>query len=394
MLGSLAATACANIFGVGDLTAVAEQPAEAGSAGSRHAPSAGGGGKAAGSSGGSIFAVGSAGTTFTMGNGGTAAIAGTDSTSASAGAAAGAADPLEQLPSCAELPPTCGSSESTSRDCCASGEVPAGSFFRSYDGLRDVGSDDPSWPASISAFRLDTYEVTVGRFRRFVDAYPFRPAAGAGKNPANSSDFGWNSAWNAELPRDAEALSVELETCGTAIRAEPSMSTWTASPDGNEALPINCLTWFEAFAFCAWDEGRLPSETEWNYAAAGGSEARVYPWASRAATDIEPNLAVYQSPIAKVGSKPLGNGLFGQADLAGNVWEWNVDWYRETYSVPCDDCAELTADVDISDRVLRGGGYYNQPPFLRAAARGNAPPKTRDPGYGVRCARGGTDNGR
>ena len=265
--------------------------------------------------------------------------------------------------------------------------------LQSYDGLPDAGWDDPSWPATISAFRLDAYEVTVGRFRRFVDAYPWRAPSGAGRNPANVFDFGWNGAWTAQLPRDAASLSSELETCGASISIEPSMSTWTEIPDGNEALPINCLTWFEAFAFCAWDGGRLPSEAEWNYAAAGGAQAQVYPWASRASTDIEPNYAVYQSPIAKVGSKTRGNGFFGQADLAGNVWEWNVDWYRETYSVPCDDCAELTADVEISARVLRGGGYYNQPPFLRSASRGNAQPKTRDPGYGVRCARERRDDG-
>jgi len=239
----------------------------------------------------------------------------------------------------------------------------------------------------MSAFRLDAYEVTVGRFRRFVAAYPWLPRSGAGKNPANPWDFGWGASWNAFLPRDAESLSRALESCGADNLAEPSRSTWSVLPDANEALPINCLTWFEAFAFCAWDGGRLPSEAEWNYAAAGGAQARVYPWASSLATAIDANYAVYQAPIAKVGSKSLGNGRFGQADLAGNVWEWNVDWYRETYSVPCDDCAELVADVDVSDRVLRGGGYYNLPPFLRAAIRGKAPPTTRNSGYGVRCAR-------
>ena len=50
--------------------------------------------------------------------------------------------------------------------------------------------------------------------------------------------------------------------------------TWTAN---NDNLPMNCITWFEAFAFCIWDGGRLPTELEWNYAAAGGSSQNVYP---------------------------------------------------------------------------------------------------------------------
>jgi len=381
LLGAFAGTACANIYGVGELTSGTEQAGAAGAAGSRQAPSLAGA-KANAGSGGSVAA--GAGP---VGNGGSAAISGTGSTFSSAGVAGAAGDSGEPPPSCAELPAMCGSSDSATRDCCASFEVPGGTFFRSYDALPDAGWDDPSSPAHISTFRLDAYEVTVGRFRNFVAAYPWLPRAGAGKNPENSQDFGWSTTWNALLPRDAEALSVALTNCGAVGGAEPSPSTWTVLPDANEALPINCLTWFEAFAFCAWDGGRLPSEAEWNYAAAGGREARVYPWASSDATDVDANHAVYQSPIAKVGSKSPGNGRFGHADLAGNVWEWNVDWYRGTYSVPCDDCAELASDVDTSDRVLRGGAYYNEPPYLRVAARGNAAPSVRDSGYGVRCAR-------
>ena len=397
LLGSLASTACANIFGVGELTAGAADAGGAGAAGSERTASAGSGAQAAFANGGAVFAaddggatftfLGSGGSTITIGNAGTAAVSGTAATSPATGAGGSGSGALGQPPSCADLPAVCGSLESASRDCCASLEVPAGSFFRSYDALPGGGWDDPASPASISAFRLDAYEVTVGRFRRFVAAYPWQPASGAGQNPGNALDFGWNASWNAFLPRDARALSDALESCGAEGAAELPPSTWSVVPDASELLPINCLTWFEAFAFCAWDGGRLPSEAEWNYAAAGGAQARIYPWASRLPTEVDASYAVYQAPIAKVGSKSLGNGLFGQADLAGNVWEWNVDWYRPTYSVPCDDCAELSADVDISDRVLRGGGYYNQPPFLRMAARGNAPPTTRDSGYGVRCAR-------
>ncbi|HKO49128.1 MAG TPA: SUMF1/EgtB/PvdO family nonheme iron enzyme [Polyangiaceae bacterium] len=392
LLGSLAVTGCASIYDVGELTAGADEYGGAGEGGAPATPSAGGAKAGAGTNGGATFTVGSGGTTVNLGNGGNggaAAVSGVDNNGSLAGLP-DQGDDQELPPSCAALPDVCGSSESASRNCCASLEVAGGTFFRSYDGLPGAGADDPSAPASISTFRLDAYEVTVGRFRRFVDAYPWRPAAGAGRNSANEQDFGWNSAWVASLPRDAVALSSALANCGSANSAQPSMSTWTVTADVNETLPINCLTWFEAFAFCAWDGGRLPSEAEWNYAAAGGTHAWVYPWESSLTTDIDSNFAVYQSSTpAKVGSKPRGDGLFGQADMAGNVWEWNADWARETYSVPCDDCAELAADVATSDRVLRGGAHYNEPPYLRTAMRGNAPPSIRDSGYGVRCARDG-----
>jgi formylglycine-generating enzyme len=389
LLGSLAGTACASIFGVGELSAGGDDYGGAAAGGSSGSLAAAGAKAPAGSGAGGTAAAGKGGATTSAGKGGMAAASGVEGTITSAGAAGRGSDQQEPPPSCADLPTICGSSPSSSHDCCASYEVAGGTFLRSYDALPEGGWDDDSSPATISRFRLDAYEVTVGRFRRFVAEYPGRAPAGAGKNAANASDLGWNTAWNALLPRDRESLSRALATCGSADAVESSLSTWTAMPDANEALPINCLTWFEAFAFCAWDGGRLPSEAEWNYAAAGGAEARVYPWPSAEPTDVDPSYAVYQSAMvnANVGSKTLGNGRFGQADLAGSVWEWNVDWYREPYSVPCNDCAELAADVDGAGRVLRGGAYYNQPQYLRVAARGNAQPSTRDPGYGVRCAR-------
>ena len=124
------------------------------------------------------------------------------------------------------------------------------------------------------------------------------------------------------------------------------LNTWTDTPGNNEALPMVYVTWFEAFAFCAWDGGRLATEAEWNYAAAGGDEQRLYPWG---AAEADATRAVYgcirsscpASIILPVGSKPAGNGKWGHSDLAGSVAEWNFDWYPTTlYKNPCVDCAE------------------------------------------------------
>src|SRR5208337_5313332 len=59
-------------------------------------------------------------------------------------------------------------------------------------------------------------------------------------------------------------------------------STWTPSPGTQENLPVGCVTWYEAYAFCIWDGGFLPSGAEWEYAAAGVSQQREYPWGSTA----------------------------------------------------------------------------------------------------------------
>jgi formylglycine-generating enzyme required for sulfatase activity len=166
-------------------------------------------------------------------------------------------------------------------------------------------------------------------------------------------------------------------------------STWTNVSGANEKLPINCVNAFEAFAFCIWDGGFLPSEAEWEYAAAGGSQQRAYPWGS---TDpgLGSQYAIFgASDIAAVGTATLGAGLWGQLDLAGNVWEWNLDLASGSpspgpYVSPCTDCAELTA---AAYQVLRGGSHRFGAPGLQPPYRNSAAPAVRSDDIGFRCAR-------
>lgn len=288
------------------------------------------------------------------------------------------------LGACTEAPScqpslTCGpSSDRTS--CCATSDVPGGTFARRQ------GAN--AYPATVSDYRLDRFEVTVGRFRRFVAQYDdFRAAQGQGAHPriANS---GWQAVWSADVAESATALRSTL-TCST-------NATWTDSPGINEEKPMDCVSWFEAFLFCIWDGGRLPTDAEWSYAASP-SDLRLHPWGDT----IDHSRAVYgcgtsedegqcynASYIAAVGSKsPLGDGVFGQSDLGGNVWEWELDgdalqWTIE-FPVPCVDCARLAT----SARRARGGGFYNAATSLQIpAAYGSNPPNYRAD-LGFRCAR-------
>jgi len=149
---------------------------------------------------------------------------------------------------------------------------------------------------------------------------------------------------------------------------------------------MTCLTWYEAFAFCAWDGGRLPTEAEWNYAAAAGKEERVYPWGN-AAPDT--SRAVFQpASLQPVGSKgQRGSSNWGQLDMAGNAWEWTLDVYAPTYiQTSCQDCANTTTAVN-SPRVFRGGSAGNSAGFLLAATRNSYDPSKTTGYIGARCAR-------
>lgn len=303
-------------------------------------------------------------------------------------------DAMPSLPatSCAALPHTCGNAGNSS--CCDSLAVPGGAYFRSYDVVGDADSGDMSAPASLSAFRLDTYEVTVGRFRAFVasgkgtKASP--PEVGAGAHPLIPGS-GWQPAWNTYLAADTAALMA-------ALKCSSLYQTWTDAIDLNENRPANCLTWYDAMAFCAWDNARLPTEAEWNFASTGGDMQRAYPWSNPSGSlTINSSLASYgclgdASPgctladLTPVGAKPTGNGRWGHSDLAGNVSEWTLDW-NGRYLANCADCAQLTVDSSAPYRVYRGGNFITAPAGQRTGVRSAGTPEDRNYRLGVRCAR-------
>jgi sulfatase modifying factor 1 len=266
----------------------------------------------------------------------------------------------------------------------------------------------PEHPVTVADFSLDKYEVTVGRFRSFVNAYVdstvSAPAPGAGAH-ALIPGSGWDGDWNAYLPPDREMFKRRLK-CGASdpFTLDTGGPTWTDAPGGNETLAINCVSWYEAMAFCIWDGGTLPTEAEWEYAAAGGDENRLYPWGNR-----EPDCTVanfYNFPDASWGARcfegeevgggapwpvgnvsPEGDGRWGHADMDGNVFEWALDWYGEYSSLQSDNFANVAGGTC---RVVRGGFFYvDYATGQRAAGRHarDTVPGIHDISIGFRCAR-------
>jgi formylglycine-generating enzyme required for sulfatase activity len=266
-------------------------------------------------------------------------------------------------------------------------------------------------PVTISGFRLDKYLVTVGRFRQFVNAVlppdggtGWLPAAGSGKHThlnggkgladsANPGSFetGWVASDNGNIMPTNENL----------IACNPTYSTWTSTAGGQETLPMNCINWYEAYAFCIWDGGFLPSEAEFEYASAGGIQQREYPWGSTAPGTAN-QYAIYDcnypsgpgsctalTNIAPVGTASLGAGLWGQLDLVGDPDEWILD-SNAPYVDPCTDCAFMAGGSGQGRTAVIRGGFFEDSSTLnlKSSYRNEGLYATdREESFGVRCAR-------
>jgi formylglycine-generating enzyme required for sulfatase activity len=338
--------------------------------------------------------------------------------------------PLADLPpSCAPGGPGMTDCGPTRESCCTSLLVEGGTFYRTYtnSGAGPTGEADP---ATVSSFRLDKYEVTVGRYRQFMKAWAagYVPDPGSGKHThlnqgqglVQGGDAGavYEPGWVATpgdmwITPQSEPGTVFNYDAGTATNYADGggsatwFPTWTGTPGPHEKLPINYVRWYEAYAFCIWDGGFLPSEAEWEYAAAGGAEQREYPWGS---TDpgTKNQYAIYRRDgsdcyypdggmcmlaalgFAPVGTTVLGGGKWEQLDLAGNASEWTLDCGGTPYLDPCVDCASWTGNGGYYSDVgcgIRGGMYMDWVTNILPTSESGNVPEDPNPTLSIRCAR-------
>jgi formylglycine-generating enzyme required for sulfatase activity len=310
-------------------------------------------------------------------------------------------------PSCAQAGLGTSSCNANGESCCAVLTVTGGTYYRTYVnmGAGPVAGSEAD-QATVSTFALDKYEVTVGRFRAFANAWNggWRPAAGSGKHVHLNSGQGLVNVFtgNGAYETGWDPSYDPNVVTGDVVRACYSgYGTWTGTAGTQEDLPINCVNWLEAYAFCIYDGGFLPSEAEWIYAA-GGSQQLEYPWGS-ANPGTSNQYAIYGChyptgssmctgavSIAPVGTATAGGGPFGQLDMVGNLAQWNLDDYAY-FTDPCVDCANLAAPAMVplgeAYMLYHGGFFYNGTLSSTQDRIGHIDPRTRDDSVGIRCAR-------
>jgi formylglycine-generating enzyme required for sulfatase activity len=221
--------------------------------------------------------------------------------------------------------------------------IPAGSFLMGSE--RGAVDERPVHRVAGSAFSLDRYEVTN---RRYLDCV----RAGACPPP-----------------------SLQSSTLRVHYFDDPAFADY----------PVIFVSWKQAAAFCAFAGGRLPTEAEWERAAAGSEAPRTYPWGEAAPDCSRANFAGCVGDTDRVGRRAAGQSPYGAFDMAGNVWEWTADWYGADYygQSPAQD---PTGPAHGSTKVMRGGCWVSGTSSLRTTCRKPGLPDSWAPNVGFRCA--------
>ena len=155
--------------------------------------------------------------------------------------------------------------------------------------------------------------------------------------------------------------------------------------------PVVAVSWFEAMKYCGWLSAatgrpyRLPSEAEWERAARGGVDGRLFPWGDaspQSLPDYDQRWKTGPEPVA--GHAPNGFGLY---DLGENVHEWCSDWYRADYYSVSPDRNPRGPEAG-ERRASRGGSWRHHIKVTRCAARSSIPPHFQYADYGFRVACG------
>jgi formylglycine-generating enzyme required for sulfatase activity len=140
--------------------------------------------------------------------------------------------------------------------------------------------------------------------------------------------------------------------------------------------PVTGVSWFDADAYCAWlarrtgRPFRLPCEAEWEFAARGGLDGKIFPWG-----DEPPQSRPDYAERWKCGPEPVGTSApngYGLFDMCENVHEWCAEWFDEART----------------RRASRGGSWRHHIKISRCSARSSIPPEFRYADYGFRVACG------
>jgi sulfatase modifying factor 1 len=233
--------------------------------------------------------------------------------------------------------------------------IPGGTFRMGADNDQASADEYPKHEVTVSGFWMDRTEVTNGQFAAFVRATGYVTTAERAPD--------WNEL-KKQLPPGTPKPDASLLVPASLVFSPPDHpvdlndyaqwwewkkgASWRhpsgpgSSIVGKDNYPVVQVSWYDAVAYCKWSHKRLPTEAEWEFAARGGLKDAVYPWGNEPVGSGAARGNFWEGHFPDkntngdgfYNSAPVGsfapNG-YGLMDMAGNVWEWCADYYKDSY---------------------------------------------------------------
>ena len=278
--------------------------------------------------------------------------------------------------------------------------IRGGTFLMGTDYPHGFLSDGegPIREVQIDTFYMDQTAVTNTQFAKFIRETKYKTEA---------EKYGWSFVFHLFLPESLKSSANE-SPMGTPWWKKVSGSSWKhpEGPLSNVKLrmnhPVTHVSWNDAMEYCNWSGKRLPTEAEWEFAARGAMEQKLYPWGDELTPEGIPRCNIWEGefPVENIetdgysGTAPANHYEPNNYDLynmVGNVWEWQSDWFSPTYH-----SKKPERNVDVNPigpttgtaKTIKGGSYLCHESYCnryRIAARSSNTPDSSTGNLGFRC---------